>query len=323
MKRSNFGIRAVLGHATVREELRSETSSALETRIAGAPISWGVCEVPGWGVELPPERVLSEMASLRLGATEAGPVGYLGRDADEIQATLARHGLRLVGGFLPVVLHDRAAQADSVTSASALASLFAAAGASVVVSAVVLDLGWSAPAPLSDAQWRAIWDGLARLDEAASEHGLMHVTHPHWGTLVAERDDVERLLEGSQARLCLDTGHLLLGGVDPAWLAAAAGERIGHVHLKDVAAETAGRLRSNELRFVEAVQEGLFRPLGTGAAPIADTIRSLERGGYEGWYVLEQDRALTSSDEGSSADVQRSIAFVQGVRTDGERKEGT
>ena len=30
-------------------------------RVAGAPISWGVCEVPGWGVQLPAERVLSEM----------------------------------------------------------------------------------------------------------------------------------------------------------------------------------------------------------------------------------------------------------------------
>ena len=28
-------------------------------RIAGAPISWGVCEVPGWGYQLTPERVLA------------------------------------------------------------------------------------------------------------------------------------------------------------------------------------------------------------------------------------------------------------------------
>ena len=35
-------------------------------RLAGAPISWGVCEVPGWGLMLPPERVLGEMAALGL-----------------------------------------------------------------------------------------------------------------------------------------------------------------------------------------------------------------------------------------------------------------
>ena len=46
-------------------------------RLAGAPISWGVCEVPGWGRQLPPDRVLAEMAGLGLSATELGPLGYL------------------------------------------------------------------------------------------------------------------------------------------------------------------------------------------------------------------------------------------------------
>lgn len=29
-------------------------------RIATAPISWGVCEMPGWGYQLPAESVLAE-----------------------------------------------------------------------------------------------------------------------------------------------------------------------------------------------------------------------------------------------------------------------
>jgi len=33
-------------------------------KIAGAPISWGVCEVPGWGYQLTPERVLAVGACL-------------------------------------------------------------------------------------------------------------------------------------------------------------------------------------------------------------------------------------------------------------------
>ena len=41
-------------------------------RLAGAPISWGVCEVPGWGIELSPDRVLGEMRQLGLTATELG-----------------------------------------------------------------------------------------------------------------------------------------------------------------------------------------------------------------------------------------------------------
>jgi inosose dehydratase len=309
--------------------------SSLE-RLAAGPISWGVCEVPGWGAELPPDRVLSEMRALGLKATEAGPDGYLGTDAAEIVALLARHDLRLIGGFLPVVLHDRAAHAESVASAHRVAALFQAAGASFLISAVVVDLAWSPRVPLSAEQWQAIFDGLARLDEVASEHDLTHVTHPHWGTLVERRDDVSRLLDGSDALLCLDTGHLVLGETDPVWLVKAAAARIAHVHLKDVAGPLADRLRNGQIELVPAVQSGLFRPLGEGVARVAETVRALEDAGYEGWYVLEQDCALPTADvpegKGPILDVRRSIEFllplldgtsVPATITETKGKEGT
>jgi inosose dehydratase len=289
----------------------------VDSRLAGAPISWGVCEVPGWGAELPPQRVLSEMASLGLRATEAGPIGYLGPDPDAVAALLAAHGLRLVAGFLPVVLHEAPAHPAAVAAARTTAATLEAAGASFLVSAVVVDEHWSPRVSLSEAEWSAVIDGLARLDEVASEYGLTHVTHPHWGTLVQTRADVLRLLDGSKTLLCLDTGHLVLGGTDPSWLVSVAGGRIGHVHLKDVAVEVADRLRSAELTLVGAVQAGLFRPLGDGGAPVADTVMTLERAGYEGWYVLEQDCALPSADtpdgQGPIEDVRVSIEFIRSV----------
>ena len=296
-----------------RPDTHGRMPSSLE-RLAGGPISWGVCEVPGWGAELPPERVLSEMASLGLQATEAGPDGYLGNDAGEIVALLERHGLELVGGFLPVVLHERSEHEASVASAHRVGALFEAAGASFLVSAVVVDLDWSARIPLGDDQWRAISEGLSRIDEVAAAHGLTHVAHPHWGTLVQERDDVSRLLEGSDVLLCLDTGHLVLGETDPAWFARAGGDRISHVHLKDVAGGIAEQLRRGDVALVPAVQAGLFRPLGVGSAPIAETVRALESSGYQGRYVLEQDCALPSADippgEGPIDDVRRSLEFL-------------
>jgi inosose dehydratase len=295
--------------------------SSLE-RLAGGPISWGVCEVPGWGAELPPDRVLSEMASLGLRATEAGPDGYLGTTAAEIVALLERHGLELVGGFLPVVLHDRSEHEASIAAAHRVGELFEAVGAEFLVSAVVVDLDWSPRIPLTEEQWGAIFDGLARIDEVAAAHGLTQIAHPHWGTLVQEREDVERLLEGSDARLCLDTGHLVLGGTDPAWFAETGGDRILHVHLKDVAGPIAKQLRSGDLAIVPAVQAGLFRPLGAGSAPIAETVRALEASGYEGRYVLEQDCALPSADippgEGPIDDVRRSIEFLRRLLDDAD-----
>ena len=43
-------------------------------KIAGAPISWGVCEVPGWGYQLTPNRMLAEMREVGLSATELAGV---------------------------------------------------------------------------------------------------------------------------------------------------------------------------------------------------------------------------------------------------------
>jgi inosose dehydratase len=295
----------------------SPTGPNPNRRLAAAPISWGVCEVPGWGFQLVPDLVLSEMASLGIRATEAGPVGYLGRDPESVVAALTRHLLQLIGGFLPVVLHDHARLPDSILAARAAGSVLKAAGASFLISAVVVDPDWSPRVSLSDAEWRAVFDGLARLDELAADLELTHVVHPHWGTLVQDGPDVARMLDGSESLLCLDTGHLVLGGLDPVAVADEARGRIAHVHVKDVDGQVAARLRSGELTLVEGVQAGLFRPLGDGDAPIAGTVESLERSGYKGWYVLEQDCALPTAEvpdvKGPTEAVRRSIAFIRSV----------
>ncbi|MGH3454020.1 MAG: inosose dehydratase, partial [Nocardioidaceae bacterium] len=76
------------------------------SRIAAAPISWGVSEVPGWGHQLSVDRVLDEIRELGLSATEFGPEGFLATEPAAKAEQLRRYGLGAVGGFLPVLLHD-------------------------------------------------------------------------------------------------------------------------------------------------------------------------------------------------------------------------
>ena len=80
----------------------------MRDRIAGAPISWGVCEVPGWGYQLDAATVLDQMRELGLTATELGPEGFLAADPAKRASQLRSYGLAAVGGFLPVLLHDPA-----------------------------------------------------------------------------------------------------------------------------------------------------------------------------------------------------------------------
>jgi inosose dehydratase len=292
----------------------------IASRLAAGPISWGVCEVPGWGLQLPPADVLSQMHAVGIRATEAGPDGYLGTDAAGARQLLQEHELQLVGGFLPLVLHDPDQLPASLGKAETTARLFGELGASVINTAAVVDDAWSAPVALSEREWAHLLDSLPQVDAVAARHGLTQALHPHWGTLVERDDDVRRVVDGSDVRLCLDTGHLRLGGTDGLALAREIADRIAHVHLKDVNDEVARRLRTGEIPLVAAVAEGLFQPLGNGDAPVAEVVLALEEAGYDGWYVLEQDTALAVDDEATRdrplEDVRRSIAFLTTLALD-------
>jgi inosose dehydratase len=288
------------------------TQALRDTWVAAAPISWGVCEVPGWGHQLAPERVFGEIASLGLRATELGPIGYLPFEPAAIRERLERHGLRLVGGFVPLVLHERSLD---TAEAERVAGVLAAAGAEVFNAAVVADESWSPPLPLDDDAWRRVARHLAEVERLVGQYGLTLALHPHVGTQVETAADIERMLELSETGWCLDTGHLLIGGVDPAAFARRHGDRVVHVHLKDVDDAVAERLRRGELSLVQAVQAGLFRPLGAGDVRIDAVLDGLD--GYERWLVLEQDTALTGEEppvgSGPVTDVRTSIEYLHSL----------
>jgi inosose dehydratase len=283
-------------------------------RIAGAPISWGVCEVPGWGHQLAPDRVLAEMRGLGLAATEFGPAGFLPPEPAAAAALLARHGLAAVGGFVPVVLHEEAT--DPLPAVRAALRGFVTAGAgTLVLAADTGTAGYDSRTILDEAGWRTLLDNLRRIVEVAGEAGIVATLHPHVGTLVERRPEVTRLLDGSDIPLCLDTGHLLVGGVDPVEIATAAPRRVAHVHLEDVDAGVAERVRRGEITYAAAVREGMYQPLGKGDVDIAGIVRALDGAGYTGWYVLEQDTVLTREPDGEGpvGDVRTSLDYLTGV----------
>lgn len=290
-------------------------SGPLDGRLAAAPISWGVCEVPGWGVWLQPDRVLAEMRSLGLEATEAGPGGYLPDDRVELRALLARFDLRLVAGFVPLVLHRPDLQEAAVARARLAAARLAAAGAEVlVVAAATGERDYGGHAGIDAAAWDCLAATLDRVEEASRGHGLALALHPHAGTVVERRAEVETLLDRSGVALCVDTGHLLIGGSDPLALVRAAPGRVRHVHLKDVDLALVDRVAAGELAYAEAVRQGLYRPLGAGDAPIAEVVGELERAGYAHWYVLEQDVAIDiepPAGRGPVQEVRASLDFLR------------
>lgn len=297
------------------EQGEQHSTMGFMSRLATAPISWGICEVPGWGLQLPVDRVLSEMSDLGFLATELGSEGYLPTDPHELRSVLQAHHLELLAAFVPLVVHDRAEAEESLRRAAAIASRLRAVGAIYFNTAAVTSWDWSPRTELDEAQWDHAMSMLARIDEIVAAHGLVHVLHEHVGTIVETAPEVQRVVDDSHVQFVLDTAHFAVGGYDPVAFVRDHIGRVGLVHLKDANLSIAARLNAGELSLMEAVQAGIFPPLGRGDLDVAAVIGSLERSGYDGWYVLEQDAAITGEEpaagRGPIEDIRASVDYLR------------
>jgi inosose dehydratase len=262
-------------------------------KLAAAPISWGVCEVPGWGFQLERDRVLDDAARLGLRDIEAGPPGFLPSGAREAREVVSARGMRVIGGFVTVVLHRPERLEAELASLDRQAAWLAGLGSEVVVLAAASGRDdYDVPTELSPREWAALLAALPRAVGIAREHGLDTALHPHVGTAIETRASIDRIIRDSDVPLCLDTGHIFVGGGDPAAIAREHPSRVRHVHLKDADTSLAATVRERRIGYAQAVARGLFTPLGLGGAGIAEVLAALKSAGYRGWSVLEQDIAL-------------------------------
>ncbi len=271
--------------------------------VANAPCSYGAFEITV-GVDPlvpPPLELLDDVSSAGYQGIDLGPVGYLGAPG-ELSQRLSERRLTLAGGYFPVsfaepeklpgelaLLDELLTTFDSSPNGTppprpTLADAGSPARAQFPGRAVTdRSLGWD------DAGWARFADSLARVAERCRERGYEPTFHPHTATHIEAPWEIERMLALSDVGVCLDTGHLLLGGGDPVAAVRQWGERINHVHLKDARLEVLeGIVRDSAP--VEAIWRWkAFCRLGAGDVAIEDVLGSLDGIGYRGWLVVEQD----------------------------------
>ena len=289
----------------------------LNKQLAGAPISWGVCEANGWGYQIAVDRVLTEMRECGITATELGPDGYLPQDAKELARVLDGHGLDLCGAFVPIVLHKKDRLKASYERARRQSEVLAALNAGNFVLATPAEDGDYDSRDPMDAQAKAVFsESLPMITEIAKEFGLQMVLHPHAGTMFETPNDLDFLLNETDINLCLDTGHIVVGGGNPLDIAKRAGSRVKHVHLKDCDAAAAARIQNRTSTYSTEVKNGMYKPLGQGDAQISEVIRFLDGINYEGKLVLEQDVMLDQAPAvgaGPISAVRESIDFLKSI----------
>ena len=210
---------------------------------------------------------------------------------DSLLTLLKEHGIQA----FPIILPDGESykNQETLSQVKKVAELFKKTGATHLVSSPVYSWGWDAPKPLSADEYKNMFSMFSQIDKICEDHGLTNVLHPHLQTTVESKDEIERVLDGCDVKWCLDTGHMAIGGVDIVEFARNAADRVGHVHLKDVDLSKAAPVLARKESIMAGVQKGLFTPLGSGDVPIAQVINVLESAGYQGWYVIEQDCAIT------------------------------
>jgi inosose dehydratase len=271
--------------------------------VANAPCSYGAFEITV-GVDPlvpPPLELLDDVSSAGYQGIDLGPVGYLGTPG-ELPQRLNERRLTLAGGYFPVSFAEPEKLPGELALLDELLTTFDASGNGIPPPRpTIADAGSPARAQFpgravndrslgwDDAGWARFADCLARVAERCRERGYEPTFHPHTATHIEAPWEIERMLERSDVGVCVDTGHLLLGGGDPVAAVRAWGERINHVHLKDARLEVLEAIVRDSAP-VEAIwRRKAFCRLGAGDVAIDDVLASLNEIGYRGWLVVEQD----------------------------------
>ncbi|WP_165492164.1 sugar phosphate isomerase/epimerase family protein [Egibacter rhizosphaerae] len=256
--------------------------------MAGAPCNLGVGSPDAASSD--PAAFLGRLAGDGFDGTDLGPPEYLA-SADGLVASLSHHGLGLAGGWVSLGEDSSERELEHVLDACDI-------GASARPDLPTPRPTFGAPRTRSgrvgtgehetDARE---WARLVTLVEDArrrcEDRGHPAVFHPHAGTLVETAVQTERLLAETSVELCFDTGHVRLGGDDPLATLQAWRDRVTHLHVKDVDAATADRLRQGRSPVDDVWDSGVFAELGTGDLPLGEVLGQLLD--WQGWVVIEQD----------------------------------
>jgi inosose dehydratase len=283
----------------------TQTEARAGIAVANAPVSYGAFEITvGHDPNVPDGiTVLDQVAAAGYAGIDLGPVGYLG-SGTRLGELLAERGLGLAGGYLELPYADHDALEQALGELDALLATF---------DAVLPYLPGPPPRPtLADAGspqrrsqpgrstgqpslgldaggWRRFAEGLARVVGHCRDRGYEPTFHPETGTYVEAPWEIEEVLDRSDIGLCLETGHMMMGGGDPVAMLRDWGERVNHVHLKDGVRTVMAGIVADGAPATDIWTREAFCELGRGDLDVDAILDGLRGISFGGWLVVEQD----------------------------------
>ncbi|KZX20635.1 sugar phosphate isomerase/epimerase family protein [Rathayibacter tanaceti] len=274
----------------------------MRASVAGAPVSFGVFELTPEGADVVgPDELVDILAETGYTGIDLGPVGYLGRGA-ELRGRLDRTGLDLAGGWIQLPFSDHEAFTAALPALHETLRIFAEAserGPGRLPLPTFADDGSdtrrASPGrgadtdPLDAQRWSILVANVERAVELTRAAGFEPTFHHHAGTFIESPDEIDRFLGALDIGLTLDTGHLVIAGGDPLLALERWGERINHLHLKDVDLAELERVLAAGGGMREVWSSGSFVAFGRGDIDLAAVMTEVDRTDYDGWIVVEQD----------------------------------
>lgn len=272
-------------------------------KIANAPCSWGVLEFDLEGEPAGYAQVLDEMKATGYDGTELGDWGFMPTDATVLKKELQGRNLEMLGAFVPVNFSNPVNLAARTKTAVRIARLLAAVGTAPFI--ILSDANGKNPIRtqnagrirpdqgLSDDQWMVFAASLEHVARSVRDETQVRcVFHHHCAGFAETPAEIEKLLaltDPDLVGLCFDTGHYAFGGGDPVEGIRKHASRIRHFHFKDHEPDIAAQAREHQWDYFASVRNGIFCELGKGNVDFAAVIQELEKAGYDGWGVVEQD----------------------------------
>jgi inosose dehydratase len=278
-------------------------------------ILWANDDLPELTPPIEPLQILDEIARLGFEGTQLAGSFPRGAALDE---ALAARDLRIAEVYACIACDADGPVAGALEVGRAkLAELHAAHGDTLVaalpVGPVRAPWGGRADGPdvprMTDEGFRRLAVLLETLGREASDLGHPLAFHNHVGTYVETPAEVEKLFSMSDPAVvgsCLDVGHYLLGGGDPVAGLTRYGDRVKHIHLKDVDPTVKAAMATGEVDgFLAGLRSRVFCESGRGLLDVRGVLRTLDGMDYAGWVMVEQDTTWRPPSE--SAAMSRAV----------------
>jgi len=261
-----------------------------------APIAWSNDDLPELGGDTPLETCLSEAKAAGFSGVEKGGKFHL--DPRVLGPILKDHGVVLCSGWFSGGLRYGTVEDEKKNIADQL-HLFQELGCPVMVYAettgtVQTEINTPvADRPvMPDEEFGPYGERLTAFADWLKAEGCPMSYHHHMGTVIETEREVDLLMgaAGPSVGLLLDTGHLTFAGGDVLATTRRHGDRINHVHCKDIRGDVLQQLQAGNWSFLKGVLEGVFTVPGDGMIDYGPFASLLAEIGYRGWVVVEAEQ---------------------------------